>query len=281
MARRNAPELLALGAQVIQGTLDGGDRIERLVDGADAVVHVAGVIQAPDRATFEAINAGGSARVAAAMATRPGRTLVQVSSVAAREPAVSDYAASKAHGERFALGHADRLGVVVVRPPAVYGPGDRSTLPIFKGLSRGWLLHPAGAAARFSLIFASELADLVVALLAHPVRSGTIVEPDDGTPGGYGWAELATIAQQRIGRRVRTIGLPKPPLTIVAGLAERYAARRGRMPVLARGKVEEFFHQDWVCDTSGLAAVPSWRPRIRFDDGLPPTLAWYRAAGWL
>ena len=91
---------------------------------------------------------------------------------------------------------------MVVRPPAVYGPGDRSTLPIFKGLSRGWLLHPAGAAARFSLIFASELADLVVALLAHPVRSGTIVEPDDGRPAamaGPGWrASPSSESAQRV-----------------------------------------------------------------------------------
>ena len=102
MARRDAPELAALGATLIQGALDGGDGIERLVDGADAVVHVAGVIQAPDRDTFEAINAGGSARVAAAMAARPGRAAAGLL-VAAREPAVSDYAASKAMASSWRL----------------------------------------------------------------------------------------------------------------------------------------------------------------------------------
>lgn len=281
LSRREAPELAALGATVVRGDIRHGDGVDRLVDGVDAVVHAAGVLQAPDRGAFAAVNADGTAHVADALAARSGRVLVQLSSLAARLPAISAYAASKALGELAALERADRLRVVVVRPPAVYGPGDRSTLPIFKVLSRGWLLHPAGNDARFSLIYASELAQLIVALLARPPASGTIVEPDDGTAGGYGWADLAAIAQQRTGRRVRAIGLPKPPLAIAARLAEGYAARRRRMPLLTRGKVDEFFHRDWVCDTNRLHAVSAWRPHTRFGDGLTQTLAWYRSAGWL
>ncbi|MFZ1425276.1 MAG: SDR family NAD(P)-dependent oxidoreductase [Geminicoccaceae bacterium] len=281
LSRREAPDLVAMGASVVRGDIQHGDGVDRLIDGADAVVHAAGVLQAPDRGAFAAVNADGTARVADAMAARPGSVLVQVSSLAARLPTISPYAASKALGEQVALERADRLRVVVVRPPAVYGPGDRSTLPIFQGLNRGWLPHPAGKAAKFSLLYASELAQLIVALLAQPPASGTIVEPDDGTVGGYGWADLAAIAQQRTGRRVRAVGLPKLPLAIAARLAEGYAARRGHVPLLARGKVDEFFHRDWVCDASRLHAVSAWRPHIRFGDGLTTTLAWYRSAGWL
>ncbi len=281
LSRREAPELAAIGATIVRGDVERGDGIDRLVDGADAVVHAAGVLQARDQAAFAAVNADGTARVADAMAERPGSVLLQVSSLAARLPTISPYAASKALGERMALERAADLRVVVVRPPAVYGPGDRSTLPIFQGLNRGWLVHPAGKSARFSLIYAQELAQLIVALLARPPASGTIVEPDDGTPGGYSWVDLAAIARQRTGRRVRAIGVPKLPLAIAARLAEGYAARRGRMPLLARGKVDEFFHRDWVCDTSRLHAVSTWRPHTRFGDGLTTTLAWYRSAGWL
>jgi nucleoside-diphosphate-sugar epimerase len=207
--------------------------------------------------------------------------LIQVSSLAARVPALSAYAASKAEGEEAALRHADRMSVAVVRPPAVYGPHDRSTLPILRGLERGWLLHPAGAAARFSMLYASDLAALIVALLASPPRSGTIVEPDDGTAGGYGWSDLAAIAADRLARRVRTLAVPRGPLALMAGLSERVAVATGGAPLLSRGKLAELFHPDWVCKVGGMAAIPGWQPRTRFGDGLSATLGWYREAGWL
>ncbi len=279
LSRRDAPDLEALGATLVHGDLQQRHSLTALLAGVDAVVHAAGAILAPDGTAYATVNAAGAANVAEALAE--GRLLVHVSSLAAREPGISVYAASKAQGERLVLEQTRRLHIVVVRPPAVYGPGDRSTLPIFRAINRGWLLHPAEPAARFSLLYASELAQLIVALLEQPPASGTTLEPDDGTPGGYAWAELATIAQTATGRRVRAFGLPKPPLAVAAKLAEGYAARRSRVPVLARGKVEEFFHRNWVCDTSGLAAATSWRPRMRFAAGVGATLGWYRDAGWL
>jgi nucleoside-diphosphate-sugar epimerase len=280
LSRSGAPETIA-GITVIRGSLESEASVAELVRGASAVVHLAGAVRAADRAAYGAINAGGSARVAAAAASVPGRTFIQVSSLAARVPALSAYAGSKAEGEQVALRYAQRLPVVVVRPPAVYGPHDRATLPILRGLQRGWLIHPSVSSAAFSMLFAGDLARLIVALLANPPRSGTILEPDDGTPGGYGWPGLAGIAGQRLGRRVRTLGVPKPPLALFATLAERYANATGGTPLLWRGKVAELFHPDWVCEASGMAAVPGWQPTTRFGDGLTATLAWYREAGWI
>ena len=89
------------------------------------------------------------------------------------------------------------------------------------------------------------------------------------------------IAQDRLARRVRTVGVPKPALAVAAKLAERYTALGARFPLPSSGKVEELFHRDWVSDTRSLAAVPGWRARTSFADGLPLTLEWYRRAGWL
>jgi 2-alkyl-3-oxoalkanoate reductase len=269
---------------VVRGSLESEAGLRELVDGADAVVHVAGTVRAPDRATFLAVNVEGTERVAeAAAADGRGRRLVHLSSLAAREPSVSPYAESKALGERAALRRSDRLDVVVVRPPAVYGPGDRATLPILRSLARGWLLAPAGqAAARFSLLFAPDLGRLIAALASGQAPSGgTLLEPDDGRPGGYAWRDLAVIAQERLARRVRTVAVPRSALAIAAGLAERYTALQARVPLPSTGKVAELFHRDWVSDARSLAAVQGWRARTGFADGLPLTLEWYRRAGWL
>ena len=101
------------------------------------------------------------------------------------------------------------------------------------------------------------------------------------TPGGYGWSELAAIAAERLGRKVRLVGGAAWAVSLAAWLAERMADLQGRPPLLSRGKVAELYHRDWVSDTRAMAAVPGWQPQIRFGDGLAATLAWYRAAGWL
>ena len=128
LVRRDDPQLAELGCSLIRGDLADELALEMLVDGATAVVHAAGVVRAADVATFFTVNAHGSGRIAAAASRQPGCRLLQVSSLAARASAVSPYAASKAEGEAEALGLADRLQVVVVRPPAVYGPGGQSDI---------------------------------------------------------------------------------------------------------------------------------------------------------
>lgn len=281
LVRRDDPQLAELGCSLIRGDLADEPALETLVDGATAVVHAAGVVRAADVATFFTVNAHGSGRIAAAASRQPGCRLLQVSSLAARASAVSPYAASKAEGEAEALGLADRLQVVVVRPPAVYGPADRATLPLLRGLNRGWLVHPHNPGGRFSLIYVKDLARLLGDLLADPPPSGTILEPDDGRAGGYSWADLAMVAQQRLAHRVRRISVRRLPLNMAARLAEWHGRSVAQPPILSRGKIAELYHCDWVSDTRGMAVVTGWRPQVEFGDGLTASLQWYRQAGWL
>lgn len=283
LVRREDAALAATGATLVRGSLESEAGLRALLEGADTVVHIAGSINAPDRAGFLAANVAGTARLAglAARHLPPGGRFVQVSSLAAREPGLSPYAESKALGEREALARGNGLAVTVVRPPAVYGPGDRATLPLLQGLARGWLAAPGDPDARFSLIHVEDLARLLVIAASADLPQGTVLEPDDGRPGGYGWRELAAIAERALGRRVRLIPLPRAPLGLAAGLLERYARARGQAPLLSRGKVAELFHGRWVCDPRTMAALPGWGPAIDFAAGLPRTLAWYREAGWL
>ena len=276
LVRRDEPRLAERGIELWRGDL--GADLEGFVSDSPNVIHVAGAIRARDRGQFHEINAQGADRLA--RATRTGARFVLISSLAARHPGVSDYAASKAAGEQLVLAQAGRLAVTVIRPPAVYGPEDRATLPLLRGLARGILLHPA-VDARFSLLYAPDLVRLTLSVLADPPPDGTILEPDDGTPAGYGWSDLAAIAAARLARRVRRIGVPRAPLAWAAGLAEWRGRWAGEPPILSRGKVAELYHRDWVSDTQATAALPHWQPKVRFGDGLVASLDWYRKAGWL
>jgi nucleoside-diphosphate-sugar epimerase len=279
LVRREDPHLETLGVEQLRGGLESPEALAALVDGAGSVVHAAGLVRAPGPAAYTAANADGTARLAEVAAARAeGARFLLVSSLAARAPALSAYAASKRQAERELERRAGALVPILLRPPAIYGPGDRATLPILAQLARGWLVAPRARANRFSLIYVEDLAELVVRLVERPPEAGTVLEPDDARPGGYGWHDLAEIAGARTGRRVRVVELPRPVLAAAAWVAELGARPLGAAPVLCRGKVAELFHPDWL---AGGAAGLGWTPATGFGDGLERTLAWYRAEGWL
>jgi uncharacterized protein YbjT (DUF2867 family) len=157
LVRRPAPDLEDMGAIPIAGAMEQRDSLERLVEGADAVVHCAGLLKARHKGEFTAVNVEGTARLAEAAAgcPRPPRFLL-LSSLAAREPTISPYAASKRGAEETLARCAGPLEHCSLRPPGVYGPGDRATLPLFRpfpcSTSRTWQMSsivcsPSGTGA--------------------------------------------------------------------------------------------------------------------------------------
>lgn len=152
------------GIEWIEGTLDRPDSLIALCDQADAVIHIAGLINAPDRAGFEAVNVGGTAAMVDAAHAAGVRRFLHISSLAAREPELSDYGWSKARSERVVA--ASGLDWTIIRPPAVYGPGDRETFELFRMAKRGLVaLPPKG---RFSVLHVEDLCRLLLALLDAP-----------------------------------------------------------------------------------------------------------------
>ena len=105
----DATSLSAEGVDTLLGDLLDVDSLARLQAGADAAINCAGLIKARDLGAFLAVNRDGAVRFAQASTARQ----VLVSSLAAREPQLSDYAASKRAGEEAALAVAGgRLAVI-------------------------------------------------------------------------------------------------------------------------------------------------------------------------
>ena len=137
-----------LEPELALGDLEDAASLHRLCRGADAVIHAAGLVKARRDADLRAANVDGAGRLAAAAraAAAPGANLVHVSSLAAREPQLSAYARSKRDGEAAVL---DAWGATarLVRPCAVYGPGDRETLALFRMAGGPLLPVPAAPAS--------------------------------------------------------------------------------------------------------------------------------------
>jgi len=191
LARRpaDAEALAGEGFEVVIGDLADTAALERLTDGASLTIHCAGLIKARDRAAFFEVNRDGAARLAEVAPER----LVLVSSLAARAPELSDYAASKRAGEEVSR-QAAGARLAVVRPPVIYGPGDRETLQLFRLAQRSPLAPiPASPGARLALAHADDVAAAIIDVAERAELSGVYAVGGD-RPAGYAWTEIATAA---------------------------------------------------------------------------------------
>jgi nucleoside-diphosphate-sugar epimerase len=258
----------------IDGSLSDRESLRRLVERCDAVIHIAGVLNARDRGAFHAGNVDGTLSALTASTAAGIHRFVHVSSLAAREPQLSMYGGSKAKAEEL----VERSGLdwVMVRPPAVYGPGDTETLDLFAMARRGVVLLPPKG--RLSVIHVGDLARLLLALADPASPKQTVVEPDDGKPGGWSHDEFAAALGSAVGRRGIRLSMPSPLVKVGAVIDQ--LIRRDRAKLTA-DRAAYFCHPDWVVDPAKKVSAKVWRPQIPTADGLAATYRWYREKGWL
>jgi nucleoside-diphosphate-sugar epimerase len=219
--------------------------------------------------------------VAAAGTAAPAARFLLISSLAAREPGLSSYAASKRAGEQALETGGTGLDWTILRPPVVYGPGDREMLPFFRMAASGFLAAPANAPARLSLIHGADLARACLAIAGAGDLRGTTLEIDDLHPNGYDWPEIAAALAAAVGRKVRLQRLPRWLLDAIAGVSAGWAGMTKRPAMVTPGKIRELFHPDWVSRTSEFPQSLGWRPQFTVNKGFSETAAAYRALGLL
>ena len=272
---RAHPAGISVGTLVqwVEGTLDDCGVLERLVQRAETVIHSAGAVRAFTKAEFYQVNTDAVARLAriAAKQEPPPRFLL-LSSLAAREPAISPYADSKRQGEIVLARVADRMRWTALRPPAVYGLGDYALLPLFRMMWRGVAPMAGRKGARFSMLYVDDLAEAVARWLVSEGTESRIFELDDGQPGGYSWSEVVDTVERLRGKRLVRFQIPGPVLSLAATLNTMAASARGRAPLLSLWKVREIRHPDWVCDNSAFCRATKWSPTVRLEEGLRRTV---------
>ncbi len=245
-----------------------------MCEGADATIHVAGVINAPDAAGFDSGNVAGTKAMLDASVAASCNRFVHVSSLAAREPQLSAYGASKARSET--LVRTAPIDWAIVRPPAVYGPGDRELLELFKMARGGNIFMPPEG--RASYIHVEDLVRLLLALADPASPTGMLVEPDDGHSGGWSHRAFGDALGAAVEVSARTIHTPRFMLQLAATVDGWV---RGAGAKLTPDRVAYFCHADWVVDPAYAVPAEIWTPQIATPEGLKRTAQAYREAGWL
>jgi len=267
LTRQSRPD--AAQVEWVTGTLDDQHALHKLVENAAAVVHCAGLVRGRNAAEFTDVNVQGTANLLQA-STQNGAAekCLFISSLAARYPAYSWYAASKHQAEQHLCQQTRAFPWTIFRPTALYGPGDKEVKPLLQAMRDGILVTPGRLKQRLSLLHIDDFSHAVMSWLhcSGPV-AGTF-ELDDGHAGGYSWEALADIAGQTWQRRVYRVAIPLTLLKTLAGINLGLARLLGYSPMLTPGKINEITHPDWTCDNTPLTQALGWKPQVKLSDAI-------------
>ena len=284
-------DLARRGVIIIAGDLDHAEGLAKACQGQAIVFHLAGLVAARNQTEFDAVNRDGTARLVDAAGRVGAARLVLVSSLAAGGPTtpghplagpevprpVTQYGRSKLAGEDMV--RASALDWTIIRPPAVYGPGDREMLRVFKAAAFGIAPVFGDGSQQLSLIYGPDLAEALVA-------AGTSAATSRGTfyachPEAVSSRRLVELAGSAAGTRVRVIGIPEPAGRAILWVTDRAARLAGRATILSYDKAAEFFAPAWLADPSPFMQATGWAPNHPFEAGARLTVEWYRHHGWL
>jgi nucleoside-diphosphate-sugar epimerase len=286
-----AERLRALGCALVPGDLEDEAALEALVDGRERVFHVAGIIAARSHDEFLRVNRDGTARLARAAARARVARLVFVSSLAVTGPSrpgevrleesgdgpVTAYGRSKQAGERAA--RETGVPLTIVRPSAVYGPGDRSFLPLFRAAARGIVPLLGDGSQELTLLHVRDLASALVAAGESPATLERTYHAGHPTPVTQ--RALVAAIGRAVGREARPVCIPAAVVRPLLGVAGRVSRALGRAPLLDGDKAHELLASGWVSSSEALRRDAGWVARIPLDEGLAETARSYREAGWL
>ena len=258
---------VADGVEVTEVAMNDSAGLAAAVDGVDTVVYAAGTVRGRGRIDFQAANVDGLRVICEALSkrTKPPH-VVLISSLAATQPELSHYAHSKCEGEQI-LQACERVGWTILRPPAVYGPGDKEMRPVFQSIRSGLALIGGPAEQQLSFLHVEDLARAVIASLrCRNECLNQVFEIDDGHTGGYDWSEIIACCKGR--RAVIRIFLPKPVLAGLSYINLSIAYCLRTTPMLTPGKARELSQKTWLCDNAPFTSITGWTPEVQLGEGV-------------
>ncbi len=285
----NLKYLEDLNVRLVTGNCSQVESLYEAVSGVDYVFHLAGLTKAGCEADFLSANEKGTGNLLQAVLRKNTavKRFVYISSLAAAGPSsdgvplkedcsalpVSFYGKSKLAGEQLVLNHRDDLPVVVIRPPAVYGPRDKDMLVFFKMVKAG--VAPVWGTSHYSFIYIEDLIHGILLSALDKNVGGEIFFMSDGVI--YSSDDIINAIADAVQKRPVKFKIPRFIMSVAGLISERF----GKSSIINADKIRELKHLNWVCDMSKAAERLKFEPRVKIKEGVRWTADWYRIHQWL
>jgi len=284
-----------LDVEFIYGELLDESSLVPAVGGADCIFHLAGVTKARDREGYFSGNYQGTVNLLSASKNygSEDQKFIFVSSLAAAGPApsctalkeddparpISYYGEAKLAAEKAVLEYADIRPVVVIRPPAVFGPRDADVYEIFRIISKGVKPILGGRNRLASLVHVHDLVRGVILSADYKEANGQIFYICNDSY--YDWQIITQEIVKALDKRVITFRVPIVFLDIVSLFSELIANLTSKPALFNQERVKEYKQPYWICDNSKAKEMLGFAPQLSLSEGISNTVAWYRDNGWL
>ncbi len=316
-----------LGVHLIQGDLAGLESCQEKWPVFDAVIHIAGLIKAKCIKDFYSVNVEGTRFLLEKIKTQRLKKFIFISSIAARGPnknrqddegigPVCHYGKSKLEAEEVVLNYRISFPVVLVRPPVVYGPGDRETLTLFKMFRKGFFPAIGREKRKISFVYVLDLASTLAVLVEQSESPRTYIRGDSPSPegvegeapsgfaggggdaspynsqdpgpfypedgaGGHDWDEVIRLGEDLYKKRIRQMTIPVWMGQLIAGGAEAGGRILNKTVLFNRDKFQEIKHPFWFCSSESLRKACQLSSPTNLNKGFTITKKWYEDEGWM
>ncbi len=279
------------------GSLADEQSLYKAVEGADLIVHIAGLTAARNREEFFQGNQIGTRNlINAVLKTAPNaKRFLHTSSLSVNGPATaldkpvveSDpyhpltvYAESKKAAEDEVFAVKDALPVTIVRAPAVYGQRDTAILSFFQTVNKGLSPRIGFDEKYISLVHAEDLARGIVDAAEAPNTIGEayFVSSEEF----YTWDQVTQATLKAMHKKFAlTLNLPHPLVMGIAGVSEFFGRFSKKPPVLNYEKGIDITQRYWICSVEKANRDFGYRQQVSLEEGVNKTVVWYKEHSWL
>ena len=276
--------------ELVHGDLANRQALMQVVDGAEVVIHVAGMFRTEGpRTKFFEVNQAGTERMLRVARAAGARRFVHCSTIGVHGdvhdgPADEQspfnpcdaYQESKLKAEEAcakAMEQGD-MEVVIVRPCSIYGPGDLRMLKLFRMLLRRRFLMVTAGAPNFHPVYIEDLvmAFVAAANVAEAAGETFIV----GGPRFLPLEEYISLAAAAVDAPPPRWRVPYPLMELAARACEGVCVPLRLEPPLHRRRLS-FFKHNRAFNTDKARRVLKYEPRIDVEEGFRRTVEWYRS----
>ena len=281
------------GAEIVPGDITDKTSVDQAVKGTDRVFNIAAAYREaklPD-SSYWAVNLEGTKNIIGACLKYDVSRLVHCSTigvVSSVDDPPSDesapyspddiYQQSKCAAEKEVLRSVkqESLPASIIRPCAIYGPGDLRLLKMFRMIARKRFYIIGNGKALYHMVY---IDDLVSGFILASQKSGSIGEVFIiGGPKYTDLNELFRIIAREFKVKPPGVHFPYKPIELLSVLMEYAYKPLKKEPPLYRRRVA-FFKKDRAFDISKAKKILGYRPAFDLKDGIHLTAKWYLEHG--
>jgi nucleoside-diphosphate-sugar epimerase len=283
-----------LPVDIVKGDLLDSESLSKCLEGADYIIHIAGVTKAKRKSEFFTGNTKATECLLQAASTMkhlkkfcylssltvvgPSTAGIPLTETAPCRP-ITTYGRSKLEAEHHCRRFADRIPIVIIRPPAVFGPRDKDILEMFKWVSYGFKPIIGSSEKTLSLVYAPDLAKGIIQATIDERTIGQTYNIAD--PIIFTFSSLIDYIASLVNKRTIYLPFPKELFYSLAGIVQ-FVSAFGKIPALLTvEKARDLLQKHWVCDSRKIREHIGFQTSTSIYDGLNKTFQWYKETGWL